>query len=282
MRRKNPSQDISRESILQSALKCFQAKGFKGTTMADIAKGLDVTPAALYLYFKSKKEIFDALERPELNFPSPRTREREEEILSAARKVFSEKGYTATTMDDVAEVVGITKSALYAYFAGKEQLFNAVIMNAPVVTYMDSFVNSLSDDGISIGEENKYEVLGEKLYKIALGYLEMFRDETMLNFFKITLAEGTRDPKVASSFREFAVSRGAALVGKYLEDAGLPQKVDLKGVVPLFFGMLASWVIINRVFTHPDPQSRQSGAEEEAVAKQAVGLFLHGVKDFFI
>lgn len=52
------------------------------------------------------------------------TRER---ILDAALSLFAEKGYEGTNLLDVAQAVGIVKSAIYRHFSGKEELWNAVI-----------------------------------------------------------------------------------------------------------------------------------------------------------
>ena len=52
------------------------------------------------------------------------TRER---ILDAALTSFAEKGYEGTNLLDIAESVGIVKSAIYRHFSGKEELWNAVI-----------------------------------------------------------------------------------------------------------------------------------------------------------
>jgi len=49
------------------------------------------------------------------------------EIIESAYKVFSEKGYTSMTMQDVMNVTGISRGALYSYFANKEDLYRAVI-----------------------------------------------------------------------------------------------------------------------------------------------------------
>jgi len=44
-------------------------------------------------------------------------------IIGTALEVFMKKGYRATTMADIANGVGVSKGALYTYFAGKEDLF---------------------------------------------------------------------------------------------------------------------------------------------------------------
>jgi AcrR family transcriptional regulator len=47
-------------------------------------------------------------------------------IVEAAFSLFLNKGYHGTTMDEIAERLGVTKPALYQYFPGKEDLFAAV------------------------------------------------------------------------------------------------------------------------------------------------------------
>ena len=53
--------------------------------------------------------------------------ERPGQILDAALDVFSEKGFRAATMQDVAEAAGITKGTIYLYFKSKRELFVAVL-----------------------------------------------------------------------------------------------------------------------------------------------------------
>ena len=66
---------------------------------------------------------------PELK-PSRREREklvRRQEILEAARVVFSTKGFNDTKLEDVAERAEFGKGTLYNYFPNKEALFASVI-----------------------------------------------------------------------------------------------------------------------------------------------------------
>lgn len=52
------------------------------------------------------------------------------EILDAAMNVFYRHGYDAGTMRQIAEEVGVSEPALYRHFAGKEDLFEAIIREA--------------------------------------------------------------------------------------------------------------------------------------------------------
>ncbi len=48
---------------------------------------------------------------------------RTHEILNAAHTLFARKGFTATTMDEVAEEAGMAKGTLYLYFSSKRDIY---------------------------------------------------------------------------------------------------------------------------------------------------------------
>lgn len=53
----------TRELILQTALCLFAQRGFEGVSVRDIAGELELTAPALYVHFKSKQEILEAILR---------------------------------------------------------------------------------------------------------------------------------------------------------------------------------------------------------------------------
>jgi TetR/AcrR family transcriptional regulator len=52
---------------------------------------------------------------------------REQEILSAARALFMEKGYHNTTLDEIAHKAEFAKGTIYNYFANKDELFVGIV-----------------------------------------------------------------------------------------------------------------------------------------------------------
>lgn len=50
----------TREALLQAAVRRFAAEGFQRTSVADVARDVGVTPAAVYAYFASKEDLFAA------------------------------------------------------------------------------------------------------------------------------------------------------------------------------------------------------------------------------
>jgi AcrR family transcriptional regulator len=59
-------------------------------------------------------------------------------IVSAATELFAERGYTQTTMRDVASTAGIGLSVLYRQFSSKERLFSATFV-APFLASFERF-----------------------------------------------------------------------------------------------------------------------------------------------
>lgn len=53
---------------------------------------------------------------------SERWESRREQIFSAGAKLFAEKGYERTSLQEVADLLGVTKPALYYYYSSKEKL----------------------------------------------------------------------------------------------------------------------------------------------------------------
>lgn len=50
-----------------------------------------------------------------------------EQLIKQALKVFSHKGYQATTLDDIATEAGMTRGAIYWHFGSKAELYNTLV-----------------------------------------------------------------------------------------------------------------------------------------------------------
>lgn len=60
--------------------------------------------------------------------------ERRKQIPESALAVFSQKGFHASTLSDVAAHVGVSQGTIYWYFSSKEELFDAAI-----IAYLEGF-----------------------------------------------------------------------------------------------------------------------------------------------
>lgn len=52
--------DVRRQEILDGAIRVFAGKGYDKTTIADIARELNISQGLCYRYYASKEEIYDA------------------------------------------------------------------------------------------------------------------------------------------------------------------------------------------------------------------------------
>ena len=56
--------------------------------------------------------------------------ERRAEIVAAAAQVFRKKGFTATSLADIAESLGTDRATLYYYIGSKDELFHEIVRDA--------------------------------------------------------------------------------------------------------------------------------------------------------
>lgn len=70
-----------------------------------------------------------------------------EAILKAGRRLFGDRGFAATTIDDIAEAAEVAKGAVYHHFATKEAVFAAVfeLVSRDLVAEIDSAVRTEKD-----------------------------------------------------------------------------------------------------------------------------------------
>lgn len=117
---------------------------------------------------------------------------RREEILEAALKCFSKRGYHDTRMDDIIKESGLSKGAIYWYFKGKRDIFIFLIEQ------------HLEEDKI-IWERllKEYELGPDFLIKAGLLYLKKhFEDEKLSPFFTEFIAESYRDKRIRKKLNE--------------------------------------------------------------------------------
>jgi AcrR family transcriptional regulator len=79
---------------------------------------------------------------------------RETQILKVAVELFGSQGYDRTSLQDIADVVGITKPALYYYFRDKDALYARVVVQglSQLVEYVQNRVEALSEPEARVHE----------------------------------------------------------------------------------------------------------------------------------
>ena len=79
------------------------------------------------------------MEKKNLRMERERQRQKQNKnsILQAAEKVFVQKGYSLSTVDDIAEEAQFSKATLYRYFKSKSDIFLEIIFNSFERSYQE-------------------------------------------------------------------------------------------------------------------------------------------------
>lgn len=96
-----------------------------------------------------------------------------EKIKKAARKLFKEKGVSATTMRDIAAEASVNSALTNYHFQTKENLFSE-IMKDIIITFRTGLEVVLNDEKTTINE---------KIRKIVDNYMDMLEEEPLLPLF---------------------------------------------------------------------------------------------------
>ena len=133
--------------------------------------------------------------------------ERAQEILSAALRVFIEKGFAAARIEDVAREAGLAKGTLYLYFDSKVALFKGLIQTAAAVPI--GKVQALL---------NATEAPTDEVLRAVIGVIkrEIFATDRKL-IVRLVLTEVHRFPELADFYYVNVVSRAMQILRAILE-----------------------------------------------------------------
>ena len=123
---------------------------------------------------------------------------RPDEILDAALDLFTEKGFSATRMIDVARKAGISKGTLYLYFENKEAIFRAVV-HEMISPRLDEF-----EEMIKL-HKGPSDVLLRQMIK---GWWQSVGETRLSAIPKLIISEAGNFPELAEFFVNKVVKRG--------------------------------------------------------------------------
>jgi AcrR family transcriptional regulator len=109
-------------------------------------------------------------------------RAKRSELLQIAGDVFKEKGYEASTLNDIAARFGTDRAAIYYYFAGKEEIFQEVFQATAKKVLDDNLAEATRIAGLEISAHQKLRLLIElqiKSYEANYPYVYVYIQEDM-------------------------------------------------------------------------------------------------------
>ena len=186
--------------------------------------------------------------------------ERQAQILGVAEQVFAERGFQATTMEEVAERVGVTKPMIYEYFGSKEGLLAACVANARAqLLRATEAAWEAAPEGSSMEEQ----------FRAGVAAFFLFIDEHASAFALIT-HEGSMQASASAGIESIRQQQTALIVRTLQGQAGLQDvpPLLLEGYAEVVVGAcerLAVW------------RSRQDGVSAEDATELVMGGVWHGL-----
>lgn len=181
------------------------------------------------------------------------------EIINVATRLFRERGYHVTSLDDLAEAIGFTKPAIYYYFDSKEDILFAIVEEI-----VDRAIERMQR--IAEGGGSPTELLHALLVENTLVILENLDANTVLYNERGLLSE-EREQALRRRERDYS----QILLRLYEEGVAAGEFVDVDPALAtntLFGGSI--WT--HRWFT---PGGRLPAAE---VARHIADLLVEGVR----
>lgn len=128
-----------------------------------------------------------------------------EKIVSAAARLFAEKGYEQTSIQDILDVLGLSKGGLYHHFSSKEEILSAVLQQRSRSVY------SAMKHAIA---ETQAENSREKMKKIML----FLAGNAEVHALDKVMSDQVSDPHFVVSGLKTTVSQDAPIIAGLIED----------------------------------------------------------------
>lgn len=170
-------------------------------------------------------------------------------VLAAALHLFSERGYAATRLSDIAEAAGVTRGAIYHHFDDKAHLYRTLLRG-----FADEFSRQVA---AAIQEGGSFLEICRRVMVNPLVYLE--QNDEFAAFYELVQFHTVDIPELRGAHREQMAQAGAVLenITGYFR-AGIEEGVvrttleprELARVfVALQNGLIHLWLVRERAFS---------------------------------
>lgn len=171
--------------------------------------------------------------------------DRKQQILSVARTLFANKGYAATTLNDIAQKAGISRPRVLQLFGSKQRIYETIAETAYRSHPLDQ------DLAEHIGQKNDFAVFEA----FARHILKHTRKRAEREIFKILMDARLKD----DSFHRVHFQRQDTLMISRLEDYvrqrirdGVFREMDPRVIIYAYQAMISNLAIYKNVMKQMD------------------------------
>ena len=193
------------------------------------------------------------------------TERRRGEILKAGLEIFTQKGYAAATIPEIANAAGIAAGTIYLYYPSKRELFIAVIKNMILTTPLLNLIDKIPQGDIeavfkSILKDRLDLVKNLSFSRMPLLMGEVLRDAELREIWLKTLLQPFLE-RIQTGYGMMSAS------GKF-------RKLEPAVAVRAMGGMIIGFLILRVMEGETSPINKMG---QERIADDIAKLLLHGL-----
>ncbi|NOR51636.1 MAG: TetR family transcriptional regulator, partial [Gammaproteobacteria bacterium] len=195
-----------------------------------------------------------------------RKESRPSEIIKAAFDLFTEKGFSATKMDEIARKAGISKGSLYNYFTSKEAIFEAVVTDdiIPIVDQVEETIAS-----------NK-EASSETIRNLIHGMIAHTQGTRLEIIPKLILSESGNFPNLTKFYVDQVIKRVRSIVEKIIQK-GIEEREFVDCDPGVTARLLLAPIVQAQIWNH-SLKSFDDPYDAELYISTHLQIFLQGIK----
>ena len=193
------------------------------------------------------------------------TKIRRQEILDAAEKLFSQKGFKGTTTKDLAARAGVHEAVLFRYFKSKHDLYQATL-ELKISRNRHSALEQMEQSAKSRDDRRFFEAL-------AMGLLKRFEEDPSIPRLILYSALEHHEPAKVTTERQLRVEQPTLdYISKRMRE-GAFRKMDPNHAVFAFGAMLFGYIVRQQILG----MSKHKSHDRRKIARDFVTIFLEGM-----
>jgi AcrR family transcriptional regulator len=199
---------------------------------------------------------------------TPRRRRKDarpSEIIAAALELFTERGFGATKLEDVARRAGAAKGTLFVYFPTKQDLFRAVARSVLAVN-LDPLLQAAANLDKPLTE----------LVPMLLNSAAQFGETRIPAIVRLLIAEARAFPDLAQVWHDEVLSKVLAVVTTAIERAQSRGEIR-KGDARLFAFSIVGPMLAGILFREVFKDANVALPDLHRLARQHAQAILHGL-----
>jgi AcrR family transcriptional regulator len=196
-----------------------------------------------------------------------RAEARPDEVLDAALAVFSEKGFAAARVEDVASRAGVSKGTVYLYFASKEALIEGIVKRAVAPIAARAVPDLEKFDG-----DPRMPIT-----MLMMVLIQQLAQPDKIAVPKLILREVMSFPNIATMYRQEVLDKiMPALIGLIRRgvETGKLRKVDPELTIRSIIGPIIAHIALGEIF---GIKPEGDGLSLDRMVANHLDILFHGI-----